>query len=181
LSSLKSRKLDSRSETKVNIGNYQESLENQAWRSIASTYKKGYLYINSDLRKYGLTPPQYTVLRTIWRSSTGLLPMNEIGKEMVVTFANITTIVDNLEKMKYVRRVRDKDDRRIVRVQLLPKGTKLVERIYSSHQEEIAKLMSSLKKSELGSLIDFTDRIKKRISSKEEEQQDSKKVGESGR
>jgi MarR family transcriptional regulator, organic hydroperoxide resistance regulator len=182
LSSLKSkRKLDSQAESKSDIKSYyQESLENQAWRSIASTYKKGYLYINSDLRKYGLTPPQYTVLRTIWRSSSGLLPMNEIGKEMVVTFANITTIVDNLEKMNYVRRVRDQCDRRIVRVQLLSKGTKLVEKIYSSHQEEIAKLMSSLKKSELESLIDFTDRIKERISS-EEEEQDSKKVGESGR
>lgn len=107
--------------------------------------------------------------------------MNEIGKEMVVTFANITTIVDNLEKMNYVRRVRDKHDRRVVRVQLLPKGTKLVERIYFSHQQEIAKLMSSLKKSELESLIDFTDRIKERISSKEEEQDSKKVVGESGR
>lgn len=93
--------------------------------------------------------------------------MNEIGKEMVVTYANITTIVDNLERMNYVERVRDEKDRRIVRVRLLPKGTSLVKRIYASHHDEIADLMSALKKSELEALIDYTDRIKERISSKE--------------
>jgi DNA-binding MarR family transcriptional regulator len=168
---MKTRKTNSKEDNdpKPKINRYRESLENQAWRGLASTYKKGYLYINSDLRKYGLTSPQYAVLRTIWRSSSGFLPMNEIGKEMIVTFANITTIVDNLEKMKYVRRVRGEEDRRIVRVQLLPSGIRLVERIFSYHQEEIAKLMSSLSKSDLESLINLTDRIKERISSTQEE------------
>lgn len=145
----------------------RDSLENQAWRSLARTYKTVYFHINSDLRKYGLTPPQYAVLRTIWRSPRGLLPMNEIGKEMVVTFANITTIVDNLEKRSYVKRVRDQGDRRIVRVQLLPDGKKLVRRIYSSHHKQIAKLMSALKGSELQSLIDYTTKIRDMIQAQE--------------
>lgn len=144
-----------------------DSLENQAWRSLARTYKTVYFHINSDLRQYGLTSPQYTVLRTIWRSPGGLLPMNEIGKEMVVTFANITTIVDNLEKRSYVRRVRDERDRRVVRVQLLSRGENLVKRIYNSHHKQIEKLLSALKERELEALIDYTTRIRDRITAHE--------------
>ncbi len=150
---------------KVNL--MLDSLENQAWRSLARTYKTVYFHINSDLRQYGLTPPQYTVLRTIWRSPGGLLPMNEIGKEMVVTFANITTIVDNLEKRSYVRRVRDEHDRRVVRVQLLSQGENLVKRIYTSHHKQIEKLLSALKERELEALIDYTTRIRDRITAQE--------------
>lgn len=142
-----------------------DSLENQAWRSLAKTYKTVYFHINSDLRQYGLTPPQYAVLRTIWRTPGGLLPMNEIGKEMVVTFANITTIVDNLERQSYVKRVRDQQDRRIIRVKLLKDGEKLVKRIYNSHHKQIAKLLSGLKPNELKALINYTTRVRERITS----------------
>jgi DNA-binding MarR family transcriptional regulator len=144
-----------------------DSLENEAWRSLAKTYKTVYFHINSDLRQYGLTPPQYAVLRTIWRSPGALLPMNEIGKEMVVTFANITTIVDNLEKRSYVRRVRDEHDRRVVRVQLLSQGEILVKRIYTAHQAQIRKLLSSLNERELEALVEYTTRIRDRIIAQE--------------
>jgi DNA-binding MarR family transcriptional regulator len=144
-----------------------DSLENEAWRSLAKTYKTVYFHINSDLRQYGLTPPQYAVLRTIWRSPGALLPMNEIGKEMVVTFANITTIVDNLEKRSYVRRVRDEHDRRVVRVQLLSQGEILVKRIYTAHQAQIRNLLSSLNERELEALVEYTTRIRDRIIAQE--------------
>jgi DNA-binding MarR family transcriptional regulator len=90
--------------------------------------------------------------------------MNEIGKEMVVTFANITTIVDNLEKMKLVRRVRDTKDRRVIRVQLTPEGSSVVRRIYSSHRKQVAELMSALNKKELRDLMNLSLRIKEKIS-----------------
>ena len=163
MAALKVRKTKKQRENLVS-----DSIENQSWRSLAKTYKTVYFHINSDLRKYGLTPPQYAVLRTVWKSPGGLLPMNEIGKEMVVTFANITTIVDNLEKQSYVIRVRDKRDRRIIRVKLLKEGERLVKRIYSSHHKQIEKLLSGLKQSELKALINYTTRIRDRITSQAE-------------
>ncbi len=101
----------------------EDPIENVAWRSLADTYKMVYSYIMSDLRQYGLTPPQYAVLRIIGISRLKQLTMSEIGKEMTVTFANITTIVDNLEKLQCVRRQRDPRDRRLVKVELTEAGT----------------------------------------------------------
>ena len=139
----------------------QEPIENTAWSSLSDTYKIVYSHIMSDLRQYGLTPPQYTVLRVIGNSRAGQLTMSEIGKEMIVTFANITTIVDNLEKLHYVRRLRDSSDRRLVKVELTRTGSKLFKRIYTSHRREVAKLMKVLNRQELQNLIDYTSAVRK--------------------
>ena len=141
-----------------------DPLEIIAWKSVAETYKAVYSYIMSDLRQYGLTPPQYAVLRLIGVSRSKRLTMSEIGKEMTVTFANITTIVDNLEKLKYVRRQRDLEDRRLVKVELTNSGSKLFKKIFKSHRLEIAKLMKVLDENELQSLIEHTKSIKKNTS-----------------
>ena len=115
----------------------KDSLESKAWRNFGETYRTVYSYINSDLRPYGLTPPQYTVMLFIGKSDSHSLTMSEIGNKMVVTFANITTIVDNLEKREYVRRVRDSVDRRCIKVELTSAGSKIFEKIHDSHVREM--------------------------------------------
>lgn len=142
----------------------EDPIENVAWHDFADTYKMVYAYIMSDLRQYGLTPPQYTVLRIIGNSRSRQLTMSEIGKEMTVTFANITTIVDNLERLQYVRRQRDPKDRRLVKVELTPAGSKLYKKIFRSHRKEIAKLMKVLDENQLRQLMQFTEAIRKNTS-----------------
>lgn len=155
--------LDLMSLAKVSSSN-KDPLENRAWRNLADAYKTVYSYIMSDLRQYGLTPPQYTVLRIIRSSPSKNLSMSEIGKEMIVTFANITTIVDNLEKLQYVRRQREPEDRRLVKVELTDSGSRLYRKIYPSHRREVARLMKVLEKEQLQQLIDYTDALKKNTS-----------------
>ena len=148
----------------TNTTSEREPIENSAWRSLSDTYKIVYAYIMSDLRQYGLTPPQYAVLRAIGKSRSKQLSMSEIGKEMFVTFANITTIVDNLEKRDYVRRLRDSSDRRLVRVKLTSGGSRLFRRIYRSHRKQVAKLMQVLSRNELQNLLDYTVNIRNNVN-----------------
>jgi DNA-binding MarR family transcriptional regulator len=145
--------------TRKNPPKELDPLENSAWKSLSNTYKIVYAYIMSDLRQYGLTPPQYAVLSSIGKSRSKQLSMSEIGNEMIVTYANITTIVDNLEIHNYVVRVKDSSDRRLVRVKLTTSGSKLFGRIYTAHRKEVARLMMVLSKSELRNLLDYTSRI----------------------
>ena len=144
-----------------------DSLENAAWRSLANAYKTVYTHIDSDLRQYGLTPPQYAVLRIIGRSAKKSLPMSEISREMIATFANVTTIVDNLERRQCVRRVRETRDRRVVKVELTSEGLGLFTTIFAAHRRQIAKLMHGLTRSELQSLIDFTAKLRDTIVKRE--------------
>ena len=141
-------------------------LENVAWSNLADTYRTVYFHINADLRSYGLTPPQYAVLRIIGKSEKGSLPMNEIGKEMIVTFANVTTIVDNLEKRGLVRRSRDIKDRRVVNVELTSRGSKLFARLYHAHRRRVANLMRALNENELRNVILLTSKIRDNVKAR---------------
>ncbi len=139
------------------------SLENIAWRNFAATYRTVHSHIDSDLRRYHLTSPQYTVLRILGTAEKSL-PMNEIGRALIVTVANVTTIVDNLEKRHYVKRVRDMGDRRVIKVELTAQGIDLFKRINSAHRKQIAKLMQGLSRAELESLITYTTKIREKIA-----------------
>ncbi|MGI0092367.1 MAG: MarR family winged helix-turn-helix transcriptional regulator [Nitrososphaerales archaeon] len=141
-----------------------DSLEYLAWRSLADGYRTVYSKVNSDLRRHGLTPPQYAVLRILGKfSENRSLPMNEIGRELIVTFANVTTIVDNLEKRRYVRRTKESEDRRIVNVELTSSGSELYRKISSAHRRQIFEFMHCLSEPQLNNLISSLSMIKNNV------------------
>jgi DNA-binding MarR family transcriptional regulator len=100
--------------------------------------------LEDDLAKAGLTPPQFYVLATI--GYAGSLPFGEIGAKMMVTVSNLTGIVDRLEEKKLVVRQRDATDRRVVRVLLTDKGTKLYKSTIPLFEKSVEKIFASLAK-----------------------------------
>lgn len=140
-----------------------ETPELRAWRSLANAYRAVYAKVNSDLRQYGLTLPQYSLMRIVGRSETGSLEMNEIAKELLVTLANVTVIADNLERRGYLIRVRGLRDRRVVRVELTSRGRSLWERISAAHRSKVTELMKGLSSSELRELSGMTDKVREKI------------------
>ena len=98
--------------------------------------------LQDDLLKIGLTPPQLYVLATL--GYTGGLPFNEIGAKMMVTVSNLTGIVDRLEEKGLGVRERDNRDRRVVRVVLTEKGTKLYKAAIPVLEKSVSQLFSPL-------------------------------------
>jgi len=98
--------------------------------------------LQDDLLKIGLTPPQLYVLATL--GYTGGLPFNEIGAKMMVTVSNLTGIVDRLEGKGLGVRERDSRDRRVVRVVLTEKGTKLYKIAIPVLEKNVSQLFSPL-------------------------------------
>ena len=110
--------------------------------------------LQDDLETLDLTPPQFYVLATI--GYAGGLPFGEIGEKMMVTVSNLTGIVDRLEEKGVVARERDNHDRRVVRVTLTEKGTKLYKSTIPLFEKGISEFFSPLTKSqqkELSSLL----------------------------
>lgn len=140
-----------------------ESPELRAWRSLADTYRIVHARVNSDLRQYGLTLPQYSLMRIVGKADSGSLEMNEIASELLVTLANVTVIVNNLERRGYLKRVRGLEDRRVVRVELTQKGRALWEKISSAHRSRVEELMKGLSTDELDELTAHTGKVRQRI------------------
>ena len=84
----------------------------------------------------------------------GPLPINEIGKKVLLTSGSITVAVDRLETKGLVERRAHGTDRRARIVHLTKEGRKVITRAYADHAADMERLASdSLTKEERKTLI----------------------------
>jgi len=98
--------------------------------------------LSSSFKAAGLTERQFGVLEALLH--LGPLQQNEIGKKVLVSRANITLIVDQLSDRGLVRRERQRDDRRCVRVHLSAEGRRRIEGLFPAHAVAVAEIFSPL-------------------------------------
>lgn len=124
------------------------------WVKLARAFSTFNKKTAENIRNYGLTQPQFAVIEAL--GHLGPLKVGEICKKMLVTGGNMTLVLDNIEKLGYIERIHSKDDRRAIIVQLTKSGKELFDKIFYSHAEYVAQLMSVLTQEEqkiLGDLL----------------------------
>ena len=100
----------------------------------------------------------------------GPLPVNEIGKKILLTSGSITVAVDRLEKRGLVERRAHGTDRRARIVHLTKGGRKLIRRAYAQHAADLEQLMSaSLTTRERANLISLLKKIGYKAAAQSEE------------
>jgi DNA-binding MarR family transcriptional regulator len=75
------------------------------------------------LEPLGLTYPQYLVMAVLWEKDDR--PVGEIGEKLLLESSTLTPLLKRLEAAGMVRRARDRDDERVVRIRLTPEGAAL--------------------------------------------------------
>jgi len=89
----------------------------------------------------------------------GPMPLKRISEELMVTGANITCVVDNLEKEDLVRRVHSKEDRRIIMAELTDKGKEKIDQIIPQYVENMSTITSVLSENEQKELTRLLQRL----------------------
>jgi MarR family transcriptional regulator, 2-MHQ and catechol-resistance regulon repressor len=90
----------------------------------------------------------------------GPLPVNEIGKKVLLTSGSITVAVDRLENKGLVERRAHGTDRRARIVHLTKEGRKLITRAYADHAADMERLaLASLTRAERETLIGLLKKI----------------------
>jgi len=90
----------------------------------------------------------------------GPLPVNEIGKKVLLTSGSITVAIDRLETKRLVERHAHGTDRRTRGVHLTKSGRKMITRAYADHAADLERLVSaSLTKMERATLIRLLKKI----------------------
>ncbi len=82
--------------------------------------------------------------------------MTELADMLGVTKQQLTKLVNDFEKMGYVRRVRDINKRRLVYVEITEDGLACLEAMISEIMLEIKKTLGSYSDSELDRIIEST-------------------------
>lgn len=89
-----------------------------------------------------ITHGQLAVLEALLH--LGSLSQRDLARKLLRSNANVSTVIDNLEKAGLVARNRAPEDRRLVTVSLTPAGRTLIDRVFPAHAASVAQLMSAL-------------------------------------
>jgi MarR family transcriptional regulator, 2-MHQ and catechol-resistance regulon repressor len=112
------------------------------WEKLSKAYDKVRKVQSKQMFEQKLTTPQFGVLEILHKM--GPVPLKKISEEMMVTGANITCVVDNLEKEGFVKRVPSKEDRRVIHAELTPQGKAKIESIMPAYSDSMATVISPL-------------------------------------
>src|SRR5258705_12901240 len=109
-------------------------------------------YAEKSISESEMCGSDFAVLEALLHK--GPLPVNEIGKKVLLTSGSITVAVDRLEAKGLVERRAHGTDRRARIVHLTKEGRKAITRAYADHAADMERLASaSLTKEERKTLI----------------------------
>lgn len=109
---------------------------------------QGILARNAE--SHGITLSQLGVMEILYH--LGPSNQKDLAGKILRSGANMTTIIDNLEKRELVTRSRDEIDRRAIRISLTEEGEKLIAKVFPQHMQNIYRMMGTLAEPELSEL-----------------------------
>lgn len=115
-------------------------------------------YAQHSIAELEMCGSDFAVLEALLHK--GPLPINEIGRKVLLTSGSITVAVDRLESKSLVERRASGTDRRAKIVHLTKAGKELIGRVYAIHAADMEQLASaSLTKAERETLIRLLKKI----------------------
>lgn len=117
-----------------------------------------------SLKPFNLTDVQLNLLMML-RHQGGKegLSQARLSELMVVGRANVTGLVDRLERDGLICRTETRD-RRYNIIQLTDKGNRLLDKIEPRYAQEVHNLMGSFKKQELKNMIDLLEKARRKFT-----------------
>src|SRR6476620_3572996 len=124
------------------------------WKAASAVHS----YAEKSLSDLEMCSSDFAVLEALLHK--GPLPVNEIGRKVLLTSGSITVDVDRLETKRLVERRAHGTNRRARIVHLTMEGRKLITRIYADHAADMEKLAAaSLTRGERQTLIGLLKKI----------------------
>ncbi|MFW5683873.1 MAG: MarR family winged helix-turn-helix transcriptional regulator [Spirochaetota bacterium] len=108
-------------------------------------------------KSVGLTVPQLVVLKEV--ASSGRIPIGHIARQVSLSQATVTNIVDRLEQRGAIRRQRAESDRRKVFAELTEYGADLIEKSPTILQEEFLSAFDKLEPWEQTQMLATLQRV----------------------
>ena len=112
--------------------------------------------------KFGLTDVQFNLLTLLYFQSgnQGGLSQAQISDMMLVNRANITSLVDRMEKSGLVKRDAHSNDRRFNIVKLTTKGKTLFEKVEPIYIEQVRRVMSPVSRTRMNLLMKILEEVR---------------------
>ena len=114
--------------------------------------------LEERLAELGLTLGRLCLLYALQKAGRPSLP-SELGDDLAVTRANVSGLLNGLEKSGYVRREMDASDRRRILVHLTPEGEAVLDRAWPLYEETVRTNLRTLNPREQKELLRLLKKI----------------------
>jgi DNA-binding MarR family transcriptional regulator len=106
-------------------------------------------YVSSIIKQKGreilahfpITPPQFLALQ--WLNEEGDMTIGELSSKMFLACSTTTDLIDRMESNELVERVRDTNDRRVIRIHLQDKGQQIILEVLEAHREYLGLILKN--------------------------------------
>lgn len=132
----------------------------------AENFKRAH---SSIFKKYGLSFPQYNILRVLDASENGRNKTSAVSRIMLVPGANMTGLAKRLKKDGFILRTRDPRDERVTLLTITRKGRDALKRIEEEKDASIERILGEFTREDKQDLL---EKIKKLINSTHAFQED---------
>ncbi|KHD87953.1 MAG: hypothetical protein OM95_11870 [Bdellovibrio sp. ArHS] len=113
--------------------------------------------LSQELEKHKLVTAHIGILKLL--NLFGPASQIGLGQDMGIDKASMVKFIDGLEKMKWVRRLPDKIDRRIKLVEITPKGSDGLKKILELHSRVTEEFLSPLPAKERKALHEVLNKL----------------------
>lgn len=113
-------------------------------------FRKRLLHMDVLQREYNIPLSHVQIMAML--NDHGSMNVSEISRRLGIAKPNITPLIDHLIENKYVERIRDEHDRRMVNVNICPEGITQLAEIRGKMKELVGSWASALSASELREL-----------------------------
>lgn len=123
----------------------------KTWIQLSRAFHKISTKEINYFKLHNLTLNQFKVLEVLYHR--GDLNVSSITKLAMSTPGNITVVVKNLKRDKWIETIVDPDDKRSTKLSITQKGIDIIENIFPEHAKNLHDNLSVLNDGELDTLF----------------------------
>lgn len=114
---------------------------------------------NVFFRQYNISTTKFNLLIILYSAEEEGVSLSDIGEQMLVTRANITGLVDRLERQGFVKRIPQEEDRRRIRAQITEEGREFTNKIIEEYKVWSKEIMNIVEDEEKENLVQLLKRM----------------------
>jgi DNA-binding MarR family transcriptional regulator len=132
---------------------YVENIEKYLRKVDYIVRKKGREILND----FNMTIPQSTALQIIVNNES--LTIGDLSQKMGLACSTITDLIDRMEKTELVIRKRDANDKRVVWIEVLPKGHDILEKVLKKRIEFLNSKLINIEDEDKRALNNLLEKV----------------------
>ncbi|AHC51877.1 MarR family transcripitonal regulator [Sulfolobus acidocaldarius SUSAZ] len=113
----------------------------EQWEVILRGHKKLRKLLQNEAEKLGLT---YTDVQVLHSLSTGEKNVSTLAKLVDVNKSTMVEVLDKLEKMGYIKKSKNEEDKRVVIIKVTEEGLNILTQVRTRYKDIILTLLNKV-------------------------------------